>query len=108
MMDQVRKVWIPEFWERENSFGQNEKKELFEDEEQTVEYIKTLVESEPEKALRFSDVGLNGELQMLIPTGVVNSGDLKLWAVCYEQEEDLSAEFSNEVSWETWGIEGRP
>ncbi|KAI9049099.1 hypothetical protein LZ554_006947 [Drepanopeziza brunnea f. sp. 'monogermtubi'] len=105
-IDQISKVWIPEFWQKTDQFGEPiGQEELYGNEDLTVGYIKTVV-PEPEKALRFSNVGLNGELQMLIPTKVVDNNDLELWSKCYETEEELREVSDGDANWKGWGIEG--
>ncbi|EKD17913.1 hypothetical protein MBM_03685 [Drepanopeziza brunnea f. sp. 'multigermtubi' MB_m1] len=106
-LERIGKAWIKYTWIREKD-DEIELFNLIGDEERIVEYLGTLV-AEPERALRFSDVGAREELQMLIPTAVVNGGDLDLWAVCFETEAELRA-FSDEVvDWEAWGdIQGEP
>ncbi|KAJ5043064.1 uncharacterized protein L3040_004451 [Drepanopeziza brunnea f. sp. 'multigermtubi'] len=106
-IERIDKAWIKYTWIREKD-DEIELLNLIGDEERIVEYLGTLV-AEPERALRFSDVGAREELQMLIPTAVVNGGDLDLWAVCFETEAELRA-FSDEVvDWEAWGdIQGEP
>ncbi|EKD13042.1 hypothetical protein MBM_08804 [Drepanopeziza brunnea f. sp. 'multigermtubi' MB_m1] len=105
-IDSIDKAWIPLTWEKENEDGKVEKIELYGEEELTVEYIRSLMIPEPEKALRLSTIDDEGSLQMLIPTKVVNSGVLDLWAICFETPEKL-AEFSNEFpEWDDWDIKG--
>ncbi|EKD20387.1 hypothetical protein MBM_01069 [Drepanopeziza brunnea f. sp. 'multigermtubi' MB_m1] len=105
-LDKIRKVWIPEFWKRTDQFGNLiGEEELYGNEALTVGYIGTVV-PEPQKALRFSEVGLNRELSMLIPTQVIDSDDLELWCKCYETKEELREASDGAIDWEAWGIEG--
>ncbi|EKD12396.1 uncharacterized protein L3040_001004 [Drepanopeziza brunnea f. sp. 'multigermtubi'] len=95
---EIDEGWQPTSWSQTTP---KERQELWgADEEVIVDYIKSMgVVSKPKKAVRFA---INWQWQMLIPTKVVNGGDLDLWANCYESEEDLVEEFSTEaIDWKS-------
>ncbi|KAI9055291.1 hypothetical protein LZ554_000252 [Drepanopeziza brunnea f. sp. 'monogermtubi'] len=119
-MDDIGKVYIPRYYEKSASDGKkaeetskgwtpapswdqttDERQELWgADEKVIVDYIKSQsLVSKPEKALRFS---IDWQWQMLIPTKVVNGGDLDLWAKCYKSEKELVEEFGKEaIDWKS-------
>ncbi|KAI9049229.1 hypothetical protein LZ554_007076 [Drepanopeziza brunnea f. sp. 'monogermtubi'] len=94
-------------WLAREEDGKTEMLQLFGDEDRIVEYMGTLM-SEPEKALRFSDLGVQGKVQMLIPTKVVNSGALDLWAICFETARELIDYSDVVVDWKVWDFKGDP
>ncbi|KAI9050940.1 hypothetical protein LZ554_005051 [Drepanopeziza brunnea f. sp. 'monogermtubi'] len=72
------------------------------------EYIETRAHiTPPEKALRFAWHDREEQLQMAIPTKVLDDEKLlDLWAECFESKEEL-VKFSAEViPWDTWQITG--
>ncbi|KAI9055926.1 hypothetical protein LZ554_000861 [Drepanopeziza brunnea f. sp. 'monogermtubi'] len=79
-------------------------------EEHVLQYIESLrVVPDPWKALRFSHISEpGGDLQMAIPTEMVNNNDLDLWAKCWETKEDLTEDSDEIVDWMSWGIIGVP
>ncbi|EKD17181.1 uncharacterized protein L3040_005399 [Drepanopeziza brunnea f. sp. 'multigermtubi'] len=108
-IEDVGKAWIPEFYQKMTWNGQFEEENLWVgDEEVIVDYIESLTPN-PEKALRFSYISYVGwDLQMVIPTQVLNDDELELWAQCFESKEELLEYSDKTVDWESWGILGDP
>ncbi|KAI9051668.1 hypothetical protein LZ554_004710 [Drepanopeziza brunnea f. sp. 'monogermtubi'] len=105
---QIRKVWIPESYEKELSQFRLEKEQLWgADESVILNYIESeALIPEPEKALRFSWVqALNRQPQMTIPTDVADNADLDFWAKCFESEKELRKHSDKTIDWEKdWKI----
>ncbi|KAI9052331.1 hypothetical protein LZ554_003681 [Drepanopeziza brunnea f. sp. 'monogermtubi'] len=82
---------------------------MSEDEEKIVDHIaSTNLIRKPKEALRFSYIkgSKRWQLQMLIPTDVITKDDLKLWAQCFESEQEL-VDFSKVVpNWDAWKAKG--
>jgi hypothetical protein len=104
---QVGKIWIPPYWDKPVYSEITEEIQLWEGEEDDLmEYIVVRTKmSNPEKALRFSYVSWwhQTELQMVIPTQMVNSEELGLWAICFPKSEELKRYSSEVVDWKSWG-----
>ncbi|KAI9051729.1 hypothetical protein LZ554_004769 [Drepanopeziza brunnea f. sp. 'monogermtubi'] len=106
------KVYIPHMYEQltpEHGFVW---RELWgKDEAVIVEYIRSeAFIKKPKEALRFSWVKdtRTSQLQMVVPTGVVNDNGLDIWAQCFESENELKQVSDKTVDWEAWKIKGNP
>ncbi|KAI9053482.1 hypothetical protein LZ554_002438 [Drepanopeziza brunnea f. sp. 'monogermtubi'] len=112
------KVWIPKDYEEQTARGPESSELWNQDEDVIVNYIQTealLYEPDAEaaqKALRLSWVrGANNQwqLQMLIPTNVLNNNDLKLWAKCFDSEDGLKKFSDKVIPWDDsteWNVQG--
>jgi hypothetical protein len=110
-MDKIakaRKIYIPEYVQRVTWDGERKDVVLWHgDEKLIVHYIGAWISEDPEKALRFSWIYEHGwDLQMLIPTNIINSNGLDLWSKCFETKEELKKHSSETIEWERWGIDG--
>ncbi|EKD18144.1 hypothetical protein MBM_03916 [Drepanopeziza brunnea f. sp. 'multigermtubi' MB_m1] len=105
-MRNIEKVYIPKSYEQK-IWNRVEQVNLWGGtEEVIVDYIEFESKPkilQPEKALRFS---LNWQMQMLIPTKVVDNGDLDLWGKCFRSENELKQFSYNIIDWESWNIKG--
>ncbi|KAJ5051481.1 uncharacterized protein L3040_001257 [Drepanopeziza brunnea f. sp. 'multigermtubi'] len=104
----AHKIYIPEYYQQTDWDGQRSDVVLWHGgEDVIVDYITQGVPKDPGKALRFSWISdFDWELQMLIPTAVVNNDELDLWSECFETKDELKEYSSEVVDWESWGIAG--
>ncbi|KAI9054077.1 hypothetical protein LZ554_001248 [Drepanopeziza brunnea f. sp. 'monogermtubi'] len=105
---EARKIYIPEYYQGTDRDGQRNEVVLWHaGEDVIVDYIARTIPQEPGKALRFSWIAdFEWEMQMLIPTDVVNNDGLDLWSECFETRDELKKYSSEVVDWEGWGITG--
>jgi hypothetical protein len=103
------KIYIPEYYQKTPSDGEERKdiKLWHKGDGVILDYVGLSI-SPPQKALRFSYIShWDWELQMLIPSYVVNNnGLLDLWSECFPTKEKLLGYSDKIVKWEDWVIDG--
>ncbi|EKD15577.1 hypothetical protein MBM_06205 [Drepanopeziza brunnea f. sp. 'multigermtubi' MB_m1] len=111
----ISKVWIPKAYEKRTEEGILDQELWDQSEDVITEYIQAEASIDDpeaaEKALRFSWVmgASDWQLQMLIPTNVLNNYNLDLWARCFDSEDELKKRWNYVVPWDSssrWDIEG--
>jgi hypothetical protein len=109
MMEKFSKIWIPKEYSVK---GSKTKPKLFwnfweDNEDDIIEYIRSMGVPDPEKALRFSHIPSKpGMLQMDIPTDTINDLDLDFGAQCWDTKEELMKYSDEKVDWTKWKIAG--
>ncbi|KAI9055276.1 hypothetical protein LZ554_000238 [Drepanopeziza brunnea f. sp. 'monogermtubi'] len=106
---EVSKIWVPKYYEQEIEFAKYQTTNLWAGNETLIlDYIKSwLPDIDAKKALRFSYIhrfGMN--LQMAIPTDMINDNALDFHAQCFETVDELMGHESETVDWGTtvdWG-----
>ncbi|KAI9055864.1 hypothetical protein LZ554_000802 [Drepanopeziza brunnea f. sp. 'monogermtubi'] len=113
-IQEVSKIWIPEYYWKRLGGGEVDRKKLWHfnlrNENNIGKYIESMRVPNPDGALRFAYIPyLNGRLQMVIPSDLINKNELDFWAQCWQTEEEMEKEFSSEaVDWKKWKIAGDP
>ncbi|EKD12989.1 hypothetical protein MBM_08751 [Drepanopeziza brunnea f. sp. 'multigermtubi' MB_m1] len=107
------KLWIPEDYQQVNWIKSVQVIPLWSGNEHDVKSYIRSKKLDPEKTLRFLPVTLldpdrNELLQMIIPTEVVNSNQLDLWAECWETKRELYDYSRETVYYMSWNIVGKP
>ncbi|EKD16202.1 uncharacterized protein L3040_009559 [Drepanopeziza brunnea f. sp. 'multigermtubi'] len=109
-MEEAQKVYIPEYYENTYQNGRRQEIQLwFAGDRYIMEYIWQYIRHSQggEKALRFSYIASKGyNMQMVIPTEVVNKDELELWSECFKTKEELLAYSDKTVNWDSWNIKG--
>ncbi|EKD12670.1 hypothetical protein MBM_09239 [Drepanopeziza brunnea f. sp. 'multigermtubi' MB_m1] len=103
------KIYIPESYQKPTWFGGTELTNLWSGNEKVIlEYIKSMISTDPKEALRFSWIPETDKQQMVIPTDYLNNDALDIWAHCYETKEELYKYSSKTIAWDNWKITGSP
>ncbi|KAI9048303.1 hypothetical protein LZ554_008098 [Drepanopeziza brunnea f. sp. 'monogermtubi'] len=109
--DKIRKadkIFIPKYWNRATSDGLLRKYLWGGKEDFILEYIGSMI-SDPEEAIRFGWIVYHEwELQMVIPTDMLNEDEFDLWGECFETKDELMRHSSAIIEWATWNIIGNP
>ncbi|EKD15301.1 uncharacterized protein L3040_001669 [Drepanopeziza brunnea f. sp. 'multigermtubi'] len=109
-MKGIDKIYIPEYY---RAVPSNKRQRLYSQGEDVImEYLASEDLLTPGEALRFGPIlGSHSQLQMLIPTTVINDDKLSLWAKCFKSEFELREYTNEEIDWqhrEDWEIKGIP
>ncbi|KAI9055644.1 hypothetical protein LZ554_000588 [Drepanopeziza brunnea f. sp. 'monogermtubi'] len=106
LLDKAGKVWVPRYVKERGLFGSKTKRLWFEGEAVVAKYVKKIVKN-ADNAIRFSWLyEPNVDMEMLIPTEMVNNGALGLKAQCSPDMLDLT--YTDVVDWSSWAIAGDP
>ncbi|EKD20630.1 hypothetical protein MBM_01312 [Drepanopeziza brunnea f. sp. 'multigermtubi' MB_m1] len=102
------KIFIPEFWDIPTEAGP-ERMYLWSGVEGLIlEYIGSKI-SHPKEAIRFGWILFREwELQMLIPTDLLNDDKFDLWGECFETKDELRQRSNENIEWTAWTISGNP
>ncbi|EKD19933.1 uncharacterized protein L3040_002386 [Drepanopeziza brunnea f. sp. 'multigermtubi'] len=106
--DDIRKVWIPRFYNHEIAEGRIIQQNLWgENETLITDYIEWEAGMHmPDQILRFSWIqATHWQHHMNIPSFVVDNVDLGLRPKCFQTEDEMKAYSNDEIDWENiWSI----
>ncbi|KAI9052211.1 hypothetical protein LZ554_003570 [Drepanopeziza brunnea f. sp. 'monogermtubi'] len=111
--EELSKVWIPESYSETDENGEVKTTDLWtwdsDNEADIHKYIQTKDVRDPKNTILFSAMRNEpGEVQMVIPTGLLGDDDLDFSAQCFETLEELGKYSEKTVDWMSWDIVGKP
>ncbi|EKD21302.1 hypothetical protein MBM_00415 [Drepanopeziza brunnea f. sp. 'multigermtubi' MB_m1] len=103
-LNKTEKVWVPKSYKKTGFFRSKTTRIWFEGEAVVAKYVKKIVK-DANNAIRFSWLyEPDLDMEMLIPTEMVNNDALGLYAQCSQNRLELS--YTEVVDWSSWAIAG--